>query len=88
MVNTSKFAVTTYFDCNTIEDVEAYPKVCITAEVAIDKAKVHHVNTDEIKAAIEKAVRASVWLYSPTAGRAGAETAEAKDAAVRPEVKR
>lgn len=25
---------------------------------------------------------------SPTAGRAGAETAEAKDAAVRPEVKR
>ena len=27
-------------------------------------------------------------LNSPTAGRAGAETAEAKDAAVRPEVKR
>lgn len=27
-------------------------------------------------------------FYSPTAGRAGAGTAEAKDAAVRPEVKR
>ena len=27
-------------------------------------------------------------FISPTAGRAGAETAEAKDAAVRPEVKR
>lgn len=77
--NTSKFAVTSYFDCKTVEDFEAYPKVCITAEVAIEKAKVHHVNTDEIKAAIEKAVRTSVWLYSPTAGRAGsAKTAEPK----------
>lgn len=30
----------------------------------------------------------SLVFSSPTAGRAGAETAEAKDAAVRPEVKR
>lgn len=67
IVKTSKFAVTTYFDCRTTEDVEAYPKVCITAEVAIDKAKVHHVNTDEIKATIEQSVMTSVWLYSPTA---------------------
>lgn len=31
------------------------------------KAKVHHVNTDEIKATIEQSVMTSVWLYSPTA---------------------
>lgn len=65
--NTSEYAVTTYFDCRTTEDVGAYPKICISAEVAIEKAKVHHVNTDEIKAAVEKAVKTSVWLYSPTA---------------------
>lgn len=67
MVNTSKFAVTTFFDCRTVEDVGALPKVCITAEVTINKGMVHHVNTDEMKAAIEKAVMTSVWLYSPTA---------------------
>ena len=87
IVKTSKSAVTTYFDCRTTEDVEAYPKVCITAEVAIDKAKVHHVNTDEIKATIEQSVMTSVWLYSPTAGRADAETAEETAATDRPEVK-
>ena len=64
--NTSKFAVTTYFDCKTVEDVEAFPKVCIATEVTIGKGMVHHVNTDEIKAAIEKAVMTSVWLYRPT----------------------
>lgn len=63
MVDTSKFAKTIHFDCKTVEDVEAFPKVYITAEVVIDRAKVHHVNTDEIKAAIEKAVMTSVWLY-------------------------
>lgn len=72
--NTSKFAVTSYFDCRTIEDVEAYPKVCIAAEVTIDKAKVHHVDTDKIKSEIEKAVKASVWLYSPTAKKEGGAT--------------
>ena len=63
MVNTSKFAKTSYFDCKTVEDFEAFPKVCITSEVIIDKGEIHHVNTDEIKAAIEKAVKTSVWLY-------------------------
>lgn len=72
--NTSKFAVTSYFDCRTIEDVEAYPKVCISAEVTVDKAKVHHVDTDKIKSEIEKVVKASVWLYSPTAKKEGGAT--------------
>ncbi len=63
MVNTSKFAKASYFDCKTVEDFEEYPKVCITSEVVIDRGKIHHVNTDEIKAAIEKAVKDSVWLY-------------------------
>ena len=68
---TSKFAAISYFDCRTIEDVKEYPKVCITAEVTIDKAMVHHVDTDKIKSEIEKAVKASVWLYSPTAEKEG-----------------
>ena len=62
MVKTSEIAMTSYFDCKTVEDIEAYPKVCITAEVVIDKGKIHHINTDELKAAIEKAVKTSVWL--------------------------
>lgn len=62
MVKTSEFALTSYFDCKTVEDFEAYPKVCITEEVTIDKGKIHHTNTDELKAAIEKAVKTSVWL--------------------------
>ncbi|MBQ6140789.1 MAG: hypothetical protein IJI54_05830 [Kiritimatiellae bacterium] len=63
MVNTSKSAKTLYFDCKTVEDSEAFPKVCITSEMVIDKGEIHHVNTDEIKAAIEKAVKTSVWIY-------------------------
>ena len=61
MVKTSKIAITTYFDCKTIEDPYAFPKVCITAELIIDRGKIHHVNTDEIKAAIENAVKNAVW---------------------------
>ena len=61
MVNTSKIAIPTYFDCKTIEDAEAFPKVCITAELIIDSGKIHHVNTDDIKAAIENAVKNAVW---------------------------
>ena len=64
MVNTSKFAKKLYFGCKTVEDFEAFPKVCITSEVIFDKGEIHHVNTDEIKAAIEKAAKTSVWLYS------------------------
>lgn len=68
MVNTSKFAKILHFDCKTVEDFEAFPKVCITSEVVIDKGEIHHVNTDEIKAAIEKAVKTSVWLYPESQG--------------------
>ena len=50
--NTSKFAVTTHFDCNTVEDVSAFPKVCITAVLTIGKGKIHNVNTAEIKTSI------------------------------------
>lgn len=61
MINTSKVAISTYFDCKTIEDAEAFPKVYITAELIIDCGAIHHVNTDEIKAAIENAVKNAVW---------------------------
>lgn len=72
MVNTSEFALTSYFDCKTVEDFESYPKVYITAEVTINKGKIHHINTDELKAEIEKAVKTSVWLLSEPESR-GAE---------------
>jgi len=62
MVKTSEFALTSYFDCKTVEDFEVFPKVCITAEVTIDKGKILQINTDELKAAIEKAIKTSVWL--------------------------
>ena len=61
MVNTSTIAIPTHFDCQTIEDADAFPKVCITAELIIDRGAIHHVNTDEIKAAIENAVKNAVW---------------------------
>ena len=61
MVKTSTIAIPTHFDCQTIEDAEAFPKVCITAELIVDRGSIHHVNTDEIKAAIENAVKNAVW---------------------------
>ena len=61
MVKTSTIAIPTHFDCQTIEDAYAFPKVCIKAELIIDSGKIHHVNTDEIKAAIENAVKNAVW---------------------------
>ena len=61
MVNTSTIAIPTHFDCQTIEDAKAFPKVCITAELIVDRGAIHHVNTDEIKAAIENAVKNAVW---------------------------
>ena len=61
MVKTSTIAIPTHFDCQTIEDAEAFPKVCIMAELIVDRGAIHHVNTDEIKAAIENAVKNAVW---------------------------
>ena len=61
MVKKSTIAMTTYFDCKTIEDADALPKVCITAELIVDSGAIHHVNTDEVKAAIENAVKNAVW---------------------------
>lgn len=61
-VDTSKMASIQFFDLRTCEDVGAYPKVDVSATVTIDKGMIHHVNTDEIKAAIEAAVKNSVWL--------------------------
>lgn len=42
MMNTSKIAIPTYFDCKTIEDAAAFPKVSITAELIIDCGAIHH----------------------------------------------
>ena len=61
MMKTSTIAIPAYFDCKTIEEAEAFPKVCITAELIIDRGAIHHINTGEIKAAIENAVKNAVW---------------------------
>ena len=61
MVKTSTIAIPTRFDFQTIEDAEAFPKVCITAELIVSRGAIHHVNTDEIKAAIVNAVKNAVW---------------------------
>lgn len=62
MVKASKFAIVSYFDCKTVENYESFPRVHITAEVAIDNGKIHHINTDDIKTAIEQAVKNAVGL--------------------------
>lgn len=61
MVKTSRIAIPTHFDCQTIEDAAAFPKLCITAELIVDRGAIHHVNKDEIKAAIKNAVKNAVW---------------------------
>ena len=58
-----KLAITTFFDCDTIEDFEAYPKVRISAEITLaEMRKIHHFNTDEVKHRLEKAVAEAAWL--------------------------
>lgn len=56
----SSFAAATSFNCETVEDYESFPVVNIAARVTIDSGKIHHVNTDEIKSALENAVKNSV----------------------------
>ena len=60
----SSFATAIVFNRETDEAADAFPKVRINAEVAIDRGGIHHINTDEIKAALEKAVKNAVW-YVP-----------------------
>ena len=62
MTKTSKYAVATFFDCDTIEDWQTFPKIRINAEVAIENGKITQTNTKAIKTAIEEAVKANVLL--------------------------
>ena len=58
-----KMAIVDFFNCETAEDVNAYPKVRITAEVTLcERGKIHHFNTDEVKYRLEKAVAEAAWL--------------------------
>ena len=57
----STIALANFFDCETTEDHTLLPKVRIVAEITIDRGEIHHVNTDEIKEAIRKAVKNAVW---------------------------
>ncbi len=54
-------ALTNFFECETTEEHTSFPKVRVVSEIVIDRGKIHHVNTDEIKAAIENAVKNAVW---------------------------
>jgi hypothetical protein len=48
----SSFATAIVFNCETDEVADAFPKVRINAEVAIDRGGIHHINTDEITACV------------------------------------
>ena len=63
-------ALTNFFECETTEEHTSFPKVRVVAEIVIDRGKIHHVNTDEIKAALENAVKNAVWYCGkkPSAG--------------------
>ena len=56
----SKYAIATFFDCDTVEEHTSFPVVNIAARLTIENGKIHHVNTDEIKSALENAVKNSV----------------------------
>lgn len=62
MAKNSKYAVATFFECDTIEDWHTFPKIRINAEVAIENGKITQTNTKAIKTAIEEAVKANVLL--------------------------
>lgn len=52
-----QMAIVDFFNCETVEDVNAYPKVRITAEVTLcERAAIHHINTDEVKCKLARAV--------------------------------
>lgn len=54
-------ALTKFFECETTEEHTSFPKVRVIAEIVIDRGEIHLVNTDEIKAALENAVKNAVW---------------------------
>ena len=62
MTKTSKYAVATFFDCDTIEDWQSFPKIRISAEVTIEEGQVIQTNTKALKTAIEEAVKVNVLL--------------------------
>ena len=62
MTKKSKYTIATFFDCDTIEDWQASPKIRINAEVIIEVGKIMQVNTKAIKTAIEEAVKENVLL--------------------------
>lgn len=62
MTKNSKYAVATFFDCDTIEDWESFPKIRISAEVTVEDCKIMQTNTKAIKTAIEEAVKDNVLL--------------------------
>ena len=59
-MKTGTIALTNFFKCETTEEHTSFPKVRIVAELIIDRGERHHVNTDEIKAALGNAVKNAV----------------------------
>lgn len=60
-MKTGTIALTNLFGCETTEEHTSFPKVQIVAELIIDRGEIHHVNTEEIKSALENAVKNAVW---------------------------
>lgn len=58
-------AVLTFFEYGIKEEPDSFPKMKIVAELMLDSGKierVHHVNVDDIKHAMERAVLNAVWF--------------------------
>ena len=60
-MKTGTIALTNFFKCETTEEHTSFPEVHIVAELIIERGEIHHVNIDEIKAALENAVKNAVW---------------------------
>lgn len=59
-----KKAVVSFFNCETTEDIDAFPKVRISAEVTLcERGTFHHFNIDEVRNALEKAVGDASWFW-------------------------
>ena len=60
-MKTGTIALTKFFKCETTKEYTSFPEVQIVAELIIDRGEIHHVNIDEIKAALENAVKNAIW---------------------------
>ena len=58
-----KKAGASYFECTTTSEVASAAKVRINADIIVSGGRLfHHINTDEIRRGLEKAVCDATWF--------------------------